>query len=120
MDQQAAERIVLRWSAASEEDKRAFAVYLIAQLQAELASIENILPAVGETVCMGFAGIRDLPAPWRAYECATAVVNFREECPEFSAEWDDLARRTRTVMQSLSALDTSGSWTPPIPDERTG
>ncbi len=89
----------------------------MAELTAELAELEAAAPAIAEAVCSGAAGIRDFPALARACQAAEAIASWGCTYPELTAEWQKLGWHALTVLRSLSALDTSGSWSPPVPDD---
>lgn len=116
MDQLDAELILISWDEASEDDQRAAARYGVAELDDALTHLEAEVPAIAEKVCSGLATVQDFPGPVRgAYRCCEAVLSWRRTYPGLSAEWDELTRRALTVLRTLSALDTSGSWAPPLP-----
>jgi hypothetical protein len=117
MDRLDAELALVRWDQASDSDRRDAALYGVAELTAELAALEAEVPAVTEAVCSGTAGIRDSPVLPRAYQAGEAIVSWGRTYPEFDAQWRELGQRALAVMRSLSALDPSVTWSPPMPGD---
>jgi hypothetical protein len=115
-----AELILMSWDEASDDDRRAAAGYGAAELDAALTHLEAELPVIAEKVCGGHASVRDFRAMQGVYRCGEAIQSWARVYPESGAQWDALGRRALAVLCSLSALDTSGSWSPPVPGERTG
>lgn len=122
MDRLDAELVLVRWDEASDDDQRQAAEYGVRELTTEIAALEAGVPAITEAVCSGTADILDFPDLPRAHECGIAVMSWMRTYPAFSGQWLDLAVRTLTVYRTLSALDPSGSWSPPpLPgDEHPG
>jgi hypothetical protein len=106
MDQLDAEHILFHWYEASEDDRRAAALYGVYELDSALTELEADVPVIAEKVCSGLADVRDFPPTHRgAYRCGEAILSWIRTYPDLEAEWKALGRRAVAVLSALDALD---------------